>query len=138
VNTTDSDYKKVVPVSELRPEEAAALPRADTRPKHHNHGNIATTRLYEEMSDRDDPEPLQEVPVGDLLCALFDTEDGSEVRQIESLIVMSDGTLFATVAGEDGGTLDEMPGFRGLLKVEEAQGCETDEEVVARIDETRL
>jgi len=86
---------------------------------HDNAANTVTTTLYDDMQDltSPDPEPVQRLAAPGL-HVFIEGDGGPEVRSVDSLVVLSDGTLFAEV-DEEIVDPDETPGFVGFLHVEE-------------------
>ena len=128
VNTTKS-------VRALRPGEEPNAPRYEP-PTEGSTGNIVTTKLYDEMPDQDDPEPLQGLPADGYFAVLDAPGSGLEIRPLAGLIVLSDGSLYATV-GEDE-MLDEVRGFVGVILCRDRSRLRTDEDVLELLNKTRL
>ena len=138
MNTTDS-IKAVKPVCEMPEEEAAKLPRADTRERHNNHGTVNTSDILEPPAmvyiDEPDPEIVQELSAAGYYAVT--AEGGAyEATPVDSFIVFDDGSFYG--ADGEGADLAEMPGFQGYIFVRGDVDGMTSEQVKQMLKESRI
>lgn len=124
VNTTNSvKGKEVRALSEMsEAERERALSNQPPRP--HENGKVVTTDLYDSMESDGDPVPVQRLEAPGL-HVFTEGDAGPELRQVDSLVVFSDGMLLAELGGEivDPG---EINGFVGFLCIEKPLRSEED------------
>jgi len=135
VNTSESVYKKVTPLSELSEEEAVSVERY-REPRPEDSRPTATTAVFDdaECLDEEGVEITQRLAVDDWWAVI---EGGGRFRAepLESLLVSSDGGIVAVDEHDE--DVSEREGFVGFV-IADGRGMLRSERVQELLEETKI